>query len=54
MQFDNNIFQSLMKSALQQAADDLFDRCKPGRNNSIRVTPFPKKMGNKKSEIKGN
>ena len=40
-QFDNNIFQSLMKSALQQAADDLLDRCKPGRNNTIRVTPLP-------------
>ena len=46
-QFDNNIFQSLMKSALQQAADDLFDRCKPGRNNSIRVTPLPEGNGGK-------
>lgn len=41
VQFDNNIFQSLMKSALQQAADDLYDRCRPGRNNTIRVTPLP-------------
>ena len=42
-QFDNNIFQSLMKSALQQAADDLFDRCRDGR--SIRVTPLPEENG---------
>lgn len=40
-QFDNNIFQSLMKSALQQAAEDLYDMCKPGRKNKIRVTPLP-------------
>ena len=40
-QFDNNIFQSLMKSALQQAADELYDICKPGRHNKVRVTPIP-------------
>ncbi len=40
-QFDNNIFQSLMKSALQQAADEFYDLCKPGRRNKIRVTPLP-------------
>ena len=40
-QFDNNIFQSLMKSALQQAAEDLYDMCRPGRKNKIRVTPLP-------------
>ena len=40
-QFDNNIFQSLMKSALQQAADELLDLCKPGRRCKIRVTPLP-------------
>ena len=40
-QFDNNIFQSLMKSALQQASEDLYDMCRPGRKNKIRVTPLP-------------
>ena len=44
-QFDNNIFQSLMKSALEQAAEDLYDMCKPGRRNKIRVTPLPEKKG---------
>ena len=38
-QFDNNIFQSLMKSALQQAADELLGLCRPGRSCKIRVTP---------------
>lgn len=42
-QFDNNIFQTLMKSALNQAADDLYDVCKPGRRNKVRVTPIPEK-----------
>ena len=41
-QFDNSIFQNLMTSALQQAAEDLYDACKPGRHNRIRVTPLPK------------
>ena len=41
MQFDNNIFQTLMKSALQQAADELYEKCAPGRMNTIRVTPIP-------------
>jgi hypothetical protein len=40
-QFDNNIFQSLMTSALEQAAEDLYDNCKPGRKNKITVTPLP-------------
>lgn len=40
-QFDNNIFQTLMKSALQQAADELYEKCAPGRRNTIRVTPLP-------------
>lgn len=40
-QFDNNIFQSLMTSALEQAAEDLYDQCKPGRKNRISVTPMP-------------
>ena len=49
--FDNNIFQSLMKNALEQAAEELYDLCKPGRNNKIRVTPLPEnaKAENKKS-----
>jgi hypothetical protein len=38
-QFDNNIFQSLMKSALQQAADEILSLCRPGRSCKIRVTP---------------
>lgn len=40
-QFDSNIFQTLMKSALEQAAADLYDVCKPGRKNKITVTPMP-------------
>lgn len=40
-QFDNNIFQNLMTSALEQAAEDLYDNCKPGRKNKITVTPLP-------------
>ena len=39
--FDNNIFQSLMKSALEQAAEDLYDVCKEGRKNKVTVTPMP-------------
>ena len=41
VQFDNNIFQNLMTSALEQAAEDLYDKCKPGRGNEISVTPMP-------------
>lgn len=40
-QFDNNIFQNLMTSALEQAAEDLYDCCRPGRKNRIKVTPLP-------------
>ena len=40
-QFDNNIFQNLMTSALEQAAEELYDKCKPGRRNEISVTPMP-------------
>ena len=40
-QFDNNIFQNLMTSALEQAAEDLYDQCRPGRKNRIKVTPLP-------------
>ncbi len=40
-QFDNNIFQNLMTSALEQAAEDLYDNCRPGRKNKITVTPLP-------------
>ena len=39
--FDNNIFLSLMKSALEQAAEDLYDVCKEGRKNKVTVTPMP-------------
>ncbi|MBO4632455.1 MAG: PEGA domain-containing protein [Lentisphaeria bacterium] len=40
-QIDHNIFQNLMTSALEQAAEDLYDKCKPGRKNQIAVTPMP-------------
>ena len=40
-QFDNNIFQNLMTSALEQAAEELYDVCKPGRKNRVSVTPLP-------------
>ena len=40
-QFDNDIFQNLMTSALEQAAEDLYDVCKPGRRNRVTVTPLP-------------
>ena len=40
-QFDDAIFQNLMTSALEQAAEDLYDVCKPGRKNRVTVTPLP-------------
>ena len=40
-QFDNNIFQNLMTAALQQAAEDLYEKCKPGEGNVIKPTPIP-------------
>ena len=40
-EIDNNIFLALMKSALEQAAEELYGMCAPGRNNKIRVTPLP-------------
>ena len=40
-QIDNDIFQSLMKSALEQAAEDLYDVCREGRKNKVTVTPMP-------------
>ena len=40
-QIDNNVFQTLMTAALEQAAEDLYDKCKPGRRNEISVTPMP-------------
>ena len=43
MQFDHNIFQNLMTSAMEQAAEDLYDVCKPGRKNKVTVTPLPAK-----------
>ena len=39
--FDNNIFLSLMKSALEQAAEDLYSVCQEGRKNKVTVTPMP-------------
>ena len=41
IEFDNNIFQNLMASALEQAADELYELCKPGAQNKISVTPLP-------------
>lgn len=40
-QFDDNIFQNLMTSALEQAAEELYDIAKPGRRNKISATPLP-------------
>lgn len=40
-QFDNNVFQNLMTAALEQAAEELYDVCKPGRKNKVTVTPLP-------------
>lgn len=40
-QFDNNIYLTLMKSALEEAAEDLYDVCKEGRKNKVTVTPMP-------------
>ena len=40
-QIDHDIFQNLMTSALEQAAEDLYDVCKPGRKNRVTVTPLP-------------
>ena len=36
--FDSNRFQTLMNAALDQAAEDLYELCKPGRKNRISVT----------------
>ena len=30
-----------MTSALQQAAEELYEICKPGEENKIRPTPLP-------------
>ena len=43
-QFDNNIFQNLMTSALEQAAEELAEITKPGRKNKLSVTPMPYKV----------
>ena len=40
-QFDKAIYQNLMTSALQQAAEELYELCKPGEDNKIRPTPLP-------------
>ena len=40
-QFDKAIYQNLMTSALQQAAEELYELCKPGDENKIRPTPLP-------------
>ena len=41
-QFDHNIYQNLMTAALEQAAEELYDICKPGRRNRISVTVMPR------------
>ncbi len=39
---DNHIFQTLMNAALEQAAEDLYERCNPKlAANAIQVTPPP-------------
>lgn len=40
-QFDDNIFQSLMTSAMEEAAEDIYNVCKPGSKNKVSVTPMP-------------
>lgn len=40
-QIDHDIFQNLLTSALEQAAEDLYDVCRPGRKNRVTVTPLP-------------
>ena len=40
-QFDKAIYQNLMTSALQQAAEELYELSKPGEENKIRPTPLP-------------
>ena len=40
-QFDKAIYQNLMTSALQQAAEELYELCKPGDEIKIRPTPLP-------------
>lgn len=40
-QIDHNIFQSLMTAALEQAAEDLYEKCRPGQTDGITVTPMP-------------
>lgn len=37
----SGIYQKLMKSALEQAADELYGLCRPGPNAKIVVTPLP-------------
>ena len=32
---------NLCEVLLEQAAEDLYDKCKPGRRNEISVTPMP-------------
>ena len=34
-QFDNNIYQNLMTGALEQAAEELYELCKPGNPDGI-------------------
>jgi len=43
-QFDNGIYQKLMTSALEQAAEELYDISKPGRKNRISPAPLPYKL----------
>ncbi|MBQ7402347.1 MAG: PEGA domain-containing protein [Lentisphaeria bacterium] len=43
-QISNDIFHNLMTSALQQAAEDFYDICKPGRKNKVSVTPLPARI----------
>lgn len=40
-ELDNNIFQNLMTATLEQAAEELYNICKPGSGNRVTVTPLP-------------
>lgn len=43
-QLHNNIFHSMMTAALQQAAEDFYNVCKPGRKNKIPAPEKPEKV----------
>ncbi len=40
-QFDSSMFQTLMKAAMEQAAEDIYEAAKPGPNNKIAPSAVP-------------